>query len=119
MTKQRCTALVALPILCVINATTPATATAASPTRLEQALSYAPAATRSFAFTDWQRIKAIEKTPAINSAKTPLNERMRWLLKTTVERHAPLSGFGLARFRTFAELWAGIRPIWTGMRRSP
>lgn len=105
MTKQCRTLLVALLILCVSNAATSAKTTAASPTPLEQALTYAPAATRSFAFTDWQRIKMIEKAITLNSATTALNERARWLLKTTVDRHAPMSGFGLAHFRTFAEMW--------------
>lgn len=105
MTTPCRSALAALLILSVINLMPPAMTAAAAPTPLEQALAYAPSATRSIAFTDWQRIKTIEKNTAINSASTPLNERIRWMQKATLTRHAPMSAFGLARFRTFAELW--------------
>ncbi len=105
MPIQRQFTRVLLLIACVFILLPHSMTTAATTTPLERALSYAPAATAVFAFTDWQRIKVIEKTTTLNSATTPLNERMRWMQKTIAHRHGPMSGFGLTRFRTFAELW--------------
>ena len=92
--------------LSVFAAASPQPAAAASKTALEQALDYAPPATTEIAFTDWQRLKAIEGIAAVNSVSMPdVRERIRKMLVITQERHAPMAGFGLAKFATFAKTW--------------
>jgi hypothetical protein len=72
---------------------------------LNAALAYAAPGTSALAFTDWQRIKAAEGLAALNSANTSLDDRAQRFYDVILDRHAPMSAFGISRFVNFAEVW--------------
>lgn len=83
---------------------TPMAAPAPVSEHLAAALAYAPAATETFAFTNWAMLKAEAGVASLSSAD-PMEQRADFLRTVGLETQALASGYGRHYFLTHAETW--------------